>query len=434
MQKTLDRPNKPAAKRHIHWPWWLLGVALLLVYLQGAFRVRVDLHLLNMPGIGEARFLPTVAGLTTSEITDGQFTHFYGTVDEIFAARMALLASAQHSIRFETYYMRPGHRADQLQAALVERAKHGVQVLFMIDSQGSMTVPASYWDAMRAGGVDVRFFSQFDWKNPRLYNDRTHRKLLLVDGSVAQIGGAGISDEWDGVEKKERTAPWADLEVRVQGPIVSMLEGAFLQHWIHENGVGDLTPTAVRALAPTGHPAMVTLGDPTHGDSNIRTLFTAAILSARHRLWIASPYFLPNSNARQTILEARHRGVEVRILTEGPENDNGLAYQASRSIYADLLKNGVDIEEYQPAMMHAKALLVDDAWICTGSANFDPRALFHNDELNVSTTDPALAKQFSTFFTHAFAKSHPVTLAEIDRRSPLEKAEGMLGYTYRWQL
>lgn len=434
MQQTLGQPPKARQPHRHRWIWWTALVALFIVYLAGAFRVRVNLVFQDMPGIQEPRFIPTIAGLTTSIVSDGQITQFYGSVDEIFNSRMALIKDAKRSIRFETYYMTPGRRADQLADALIERAKHGVRVQFMIDSQGGWFVRQPYWDRMKAAGIEVRYYSPFDWKNPRLYNDRTHRKLLLVDGTIAQIGGAGISDEWDGTEKKERTEPWDDLEVRVQGPVLAILEGAFLQHWIHEGGVGELTPDTVRTAPATGKQMLVTMGDPTHGDSNIRTLFTTTILAARKRLWIASPYFLPNTNARNTIHEARRRGVEVRVLTEGTHNDNMIAYQASRSVYGELLRDGVEIDEYQPAMMHAKAILVDDAFICTGSANFDPRALFHNDELNVSANDPAMAQRFDAFFNRSFAKSHRVTQADLDARNWVEDAEGLVGYAFRWQL
>lgn len=428
-----------AYEHHVHdrrhhrarWFWWIAGIGLVLLYLAGAFRVRVNLELIDVPATEEPRFLPAVAGLTTSIITDGRFTGFWSNVDEVFATRLALIRQARHDVRFETYYMTPGRRADDLAAALLERAAHGVKVSMIVDAQGSLRVPRTYWDRLKAGGVEVRWFSPFDWKNPRLYNDRSHRKLLLVDGSYAQIGGAGVSDEWDG---QGRTAPWADVEVRCTGQVVPILEGAFLQHWVHENGVGDLAPASVKAVPATGHPVLVTVGDPSHGDSNMRTLMHAAIQASRTRLWIASPYFLPNTNARGAIIDARRRGVPVRVLTEGPRNDNPFAYQASRSIYLPLLEAGVEIYEYQPAMMHAKAFLVDDAWVSTGSANFDPRALFHNDELNVSTTDPALARQLEAFFTRAFARSHRVTTAEMAHRGPWERAEGLLGYAYRWQL
>ncbi|MDB5100035.1 MAG: phosphatidylserine/phosphatidylglycerophosphate/cardiolipin synthase [Cyanobacteria bacterium RYN_339] len=434
MQLTHSRLFHDRRHHRARWPWWVLGIGFLLLYLQGAFRVRVNLVLTDMPGTQEARFLPAIAGLTTSIITDGHFTNFWSDIDQIFASRLELIRQAQHTVRFETYYMTPGRRADDLAAAMLERAAHGVKVALIVDSQGSLKIPGAYWDKLKAGGVEVRWFSPFDWKNPRLYNDRSHRKLLLVDGTVAQIGGAGVSDDWDGTAGKEHTAPWADLEVRANGPLVPVLEGAFLQHWIHEAGVGDMTPEAFKAPAATGHPVLVTLGDPSHGDSNMRTLMHAAILAARKRLWVASPYFLPNTNARNTFIEARKRGVEVRILTEGPRNDNPFAYQGARSSFADLLKAGVEIDEYQPSMMHAKAILVDDAWMSTGSANFDPRALFHNDELNVSASDPALAQQLGAFFTQAFAKSHRVTEQDLANRNPLERAEGGLGYLYRWQL
>jgi cardiolipin synthase len=417
--------------KRLRWVWGTALAVLFLLYLAGVFRTRVTLTLLNVPASTEARFLPTVAGLTTSIIADGKVTGFWDDVDSIYASRLALVRGARHSIRYETYYVTPGRRADAFAAALAERARAGVKVEIVVDSQGSWAVKDTFWDPLRAAGADVRFFSAFSFRNPRHYGFRTHRKLLLVDGKQVQIGGIGLSDEWDGTGPQAR---WADVEVRAIGPVVNVLGGIFEQHWMHEDGVADLTPQAHAALPPTGGQILVTPGDPSRGDSSIRNLLHAAILAARKRLWLASPYFLPNTNARDTFQEARQRGVQVRILTEGPSNDNPVAYHASRSLYADLLQAGVEIYEYQPAMMHAKAVLVDDGWVSTGSANFDPRTLFHNDELNISMADPALARRFEGFFIGAFARSRRITQRDLDQRSLPDRLLGLLGYAYRWQL
>lgn len=365
---------------------WLIASLLLLVlgiflsaYLQGAFRHHIRYRLQSLPDPETSNFALTVASLTDSFLTWGQPTGFWLEADAIYAARLNAIQQAQQIICFETFIMTPGRRAEQFADAIAQRARAGVTVQMVVDHHGTETIPQKYWQKLRAAGVEVRFFSPLSWRSPVEYLARTHRKLLLIDHTTALIGGAGISDAWDGQEKPGHPFPWLDFEVRFTGQVVARLEGLFLQHWLDTGGTVDLMaqPNAQTSLVKSEADSeiLVTAGeDPTTRNSPLRSFFLGLICAARQRIWIASPYLFPDHNTRAAIVRARQRGVEVRILTMGKICDKPMVHYTAQELYGKLLTTDVNIYEYQPSMMHSKVILVDDTWVSIGSANFDPRS------------------------------------------------------------
>lgn len=420
---------------------WFTGVILvvllilLILYLLGTFRRQVRYRMKNVPSLSEPRFPLAIVGLSDSLLTSGHATGFWVGAGTIHAARLNAIQTAQSTIHFETFYMTPGKRANDFAAAITERAQAGVAVQLIVDDHGVQSMPRKYWQRLRAARVEVRFFNEFDWGAPLDYLARTHRKLLLIDGRVACIGGAGISDDWDGKPKIGDTAPWLDFEVRFEGLVVTILEGIFLQQWSHVGGTADLSSKFFHMTSPGDSTILVTPGDdPSYADPSITALFYTSILAARKRVWVASPYFLPSRDLQEALQRAKKNGVDVRILTMGPHNDKSYVYHAARELYGSLLTAGVKIYEYQPSMMHAKVLLLDDDWVSTGSANFDPRSSFHNDELHCSISEPELAKKIEQFFTVAFAQSQLVSQADWRRRSTRNRILGRLVLSLRRQL
>jgi cardiolipin synthase len=404
------------------------------MYLQGSFRHRIRYQLKQVPNPSDPRFLTVVASLSDALTTSGFPTGFWIGADAIFAGRLQAIRQAQRTIHFETFIMTPGHRADDFAVAIAERAQAGVEVQLVVDSYGVKSMSESYWQRLRASGVEVRFFHPFSWKSPLDYTTRTHRKLLLIDGKVALIGGAGISDYWDGEMKHDKIAPWLDFEVRFEGPVVAILEGTFMQHWTYLGGIADMGPEVIRADLEAGYSMLVIPGDPSYRDSSVNAMFQVSIAAAKERVWIASPYLLPNTTLRRTLIRACQLGVDVRLLTMGPRNDKDFVYYASRELYQDLLKGGVQIYEYKPSMMHAKVLLVDSQWLSVGSANLDSRSLFHNDELNLSTLDPELAKNLEDFFYHAFNQSRAIQWSDWQARPLQQKLWGRFSLIFQRQL
>ncbi|MBF2063592.1 MAG: phosphatidylserine/phosphatidylglycerophosphate/cardiolipin synthase family protein [Calothrix sp. C42_A2020_038] len=405
----------------------LLILAFGFLYLRGVFRQEPEYTIANVPSLEDNRFPLLVVSLSNALTTSGRFTNFWTGADAIYAARLDAIRNARNTIRFETYYMKPGRRADEFAAALIERANAGVKVQLLIDDFGTGSIPDEYWQRLRQAGAEVRFFRGFDWRAPLEYNSRTHRKLLLIDGQKALIGGAGVSDEWDGDPEIGDNAPWLEFEVGYEGEIVTVLKGNFLQNWAYVGGTVDLAEVVFSSETEPEDKFYITNDTSTLSESTMRMLFQISFLAARKRVWIGSPYFVPDTNTRNVLIQAKKQGVDVRVLTMGRKNDKPIVRFASRELYGELLQAGVQICEYQPSMMHAKAALVDDNWVSAGSANFDPRSYHHNDELNVSTSNPQLVQKISSFFADAWGSSHCLSYAEWENRPVLERIQGQLG-------
>lgn len=404
-----------------------LAVCTGLALLAGC---TTPLRMANVPPPDARSFVPTVASLSNSLISRGHVTGFWTFVPAIYQARLRAISRAQRTVHFETYYMTPGPRADGFADALVARAKAGVRVCFIADAQGTYTLPKAYWRRLRDAGVLVRFYNPFDMQRPWAYNTRTHRKILNIDGRITLTGGTGVSDEWE----PKGSAPWADAEIQLEGPVVSAMEGVFAQHWTQLGGTADLGPDVFEASGDRGVRMIVTPSGPRDGGSPLRTLYHASMLSARKRIWIASPYFLPSATEVKAMIKAHERGVDVRILTVGKLNDQPLTWFAAREWSRRLLKAGVPILEYQPAMMHAKVMLVDENWVVTGSANFDPRSFWHNDELTIAANDPGLAKPAESYFHSLFRQARPLQQQDLESRDIWTLVQGRAALSLWWYL
>lgn len=418
--------------------WLFLGIglgALLIFYSKGSFRRRIHYKIFNLPQPTASNFVFTIAGLSDSRISQAEQTGFWVKAEAIQTARLEAIKNAQNSIQFETYKMTPGRRADLFAMALTERALAGVKVQLIADAHGSHKIPQQYWHQLQLAGVDIRFFNSFSWRAPADNLKRTHRKLLIIDSNIVLVGGAGISDDWDGVPEQNDTEPWLDFEVRFQGGIVPHLQSIFLQHWLDCTGTADLAERPLSDNQTEQPLVMITSGEsPTFRDSSIRGLYQMMILAAQKHLWIASPYFLPEANTRQLLVDTQKRGVDVRILTMGPSNDKNYVYYAARELYDNLLNNGVKIYEYQPSMMHGKVILVDHNWVSIGSGNVDPRSFLQNDELNLSTSQPPLNHQISQFFEQAFTKSECISQQRWKSRPFKQRCIGRTALLFHHQL
>jgi cardiolipin synthase A/B len=422
--------------------WWVVGGCLtaiicvvLVLYFRGTFRDRVEYKVKNAPSPEDARFPLALASLSNSVMTSGRSTNFWLESEQINSARLEAIRSAERTIHFETFFMTPGRRANDFATAIAEKAQAGVKVQVIADKYGVKTLPQRYWKRLKAAGIEVRFFNDFNWRSPIDYFARSHRKLLIIDGEFALIGGAGVSDYWDGKDNIRGTHPWYDFETRLEGEVVAVLAGMFMQHWTYVHGTADLSTTVSHPGVSSDPTMLVTAGDdPSYRSASVKALFQVSIHAARQRLWIASPYFLADKNIRIALTTAKKRGVDVKILTNGIRSDKKFVYFASCEQYRDLLAAGVEIYEYQPSMMHAKALLLDDRWLSTGSANFDPRSFFHNDELDISTSDLRLVKRIEQFLQQGFAKSKQVSFSEWRKRPLWQRALAKIVLFFESQL
>ncbi|AFZ36717.1 phospholipase D/Transphosphatidylase [Stanieria cyanosphaera PCC 7437] len=423
--------------------WWLTVLflvvgALLAVgfYFKGAWRDRAEYRIKHPPSPNVSRFPDILATITNSILTTGVVTGFWDKPSVIQQARLEAIGKAKHSIDFETFFMTPGQRANDFATAIAERATAGVKIRLLVDSYGTKKLSRQYWQRLQAIGVEIVFFNPFTWKAPLDYAGRTHRKLLIIDGKFALIGGAGISDLWDGTEKNDDTKPWLDIEMRLEGKIVSLLEGIFVQHWTFGGGVVDLERFVFPSFSVEDQLMIITPGaNPSYRFSPIKALKQNGIICARKRIWLASPYFLPDPNSCELLVASKKDGLDVRILTTSDRSDKKPVYYASYEHYGSLLAGGVEIYEYQPSMIHAKMLLIDDLWVVTGSANFDPRSFFHNEELDIMTADPQLVENIKSVFEKGFAQSVRVSLSDWQQRSLWRhRILGNLVNFVQWQL
>lgn len=462
---------------------WLLGalvmfvlLSLITLYIRGAFRWRSLFHLQDAVAPSDPRFISVIKTISGSIDTKGHVIAFWDTADRIQQARLDAIARAQRSIQFETFMMTPGQRADDFADAITRKSAEGVKVQLLVDSWGTRSLKDSYWERLRSTGVEVVFFNPFDWRAPANYAGRTHRKLLVIDDQVALIGGAGISGLWDGTEKSDDTKAWFDIEFSVKGEIVELLALVFQAHWrghrrdggvtgielsmVYESRVYESeqdklkehekkncsrneyqskapkTETASNSESKNHSTILIIPGTkPSYRNSPIETTKQIFIASARERIWLSSPYFLPNMSTRNLLIEAQKSGVDVRILTTSDRSDKKPVYYASYEVYGDLLKAGIQIFEYQPSMLHAKMMLIDDLWTNTGSANLDYRSFLHNDELDILTDDRKLFENVEHMFEKGFSQSEQITLHHWKQRSWLKHR--MLGNAVRliqWQL
>ncbi len=265
------------------------------------------------------------------------------------------------------------------------------------------------------------------------YNNRTHREVLVVDGTIAFAGGAGISDHW--LVSKDGDRRWRDTVVRVQGAAVNNLQATFAENWLEACGeliAGDKHFPPADASGDS--PALVVTSTPSAGGSTrARILFQMLLASARETIHVTTPYFLPDASMRDELKRAVARRVDVRILLPGSHSDHLLTRSSSRLAYGRLLLHGVRIFEYQPAMLHAKILVVDREWAVYGSTNFDNRSFGLNDEVNVAVCDRAFAARLEEDFGRDLAEAREITYDQWKRRSLFERGPELLGWVLERQ-
>ena len=342
---------------------------------------------------------------------------------QFYPAMRDAIATAENSINLEAYIMQPGDAADMLIDAMVDRAKAGVEVRIVLDAIGSMRMGGAAARRLRDAGCQLNFYQPIRWYRLHRLNNRTHRELLVVDGKIAFTGGAGIADWWLKPEKKSAT--WRDTMVRIDGPVVSAVQGVFAENWLECCGE-ILTSYRHWPLLDARGPvqAMVVKSSPSDRATASRVVFQMLIDGAVSNVDISTPYFLPDRSLRRALVRAARRGVRVRVVVPGRVTDQRLVRLASRRMYREMLDAGVRIHEYRPAMTHVKTLIVDDAWAVIGTTNVDNRSFEHNDEINVAFREQEVTSRLRHDFEADLASSDEITIDTWRRRPVLEKIVG----------
>jgi cardiolipin synthase len=342
---------------------------------------------------------------------------------EIFPAMLTAIRGARRTIDFETYIYWKGKVGRAFAEALADRARNHVAVHVILDWQGTRRMDRASVQLMKDAGVEIQMYNPLAWYKPNFWysptriNNRTHRKLLVVDGKIGFTGGVGIADEWDG--RAQDSKHWRDNHYRIEGPVVAELQAAFLDNWLRTNGSvlhgNDYFPP----LAASGsYKAQAFKSSQKGGSESARLMYLMSISSASKNVRLANAYFVPDKLAIDTFLEAAHRGVKIEIIVPGRHIDQQAVRRASRNRWPELLKAGIRMFEYQPTMFHCKYLIVDDTWVSVGSSNFDPRSFRLNAEANLNVLNSAFAAQQIKVFEQDKARSKEITL-EMLKHQPI---------------
>jgi len=340
--------------------------------------------------------------------------------DEIFPAMLAAIRVAKKTITFETYIYWSGDIGQAFADALAERAHDGVRVHVLLDWLGSSKMDQKLLEEMKQAGIEIRRYHEPRWWNLHRLNNRTHRKIMVVDGLVGFTGGVGIADKWTG--HAQDADHWRDTHVKAEGPVVAQMQAVFMDNWTKATGKvlhgGDYFPQLV---AVGDSPAQMFSSSPSGGSESMHLMYLLAITAAEHTIHLSSSYFVPDELAVNALVAALKRGVKVQIITPGPIIDTEIVRKASRAQWGDLLQAGAEIYEYQPTMFHCKVMIVDSMLVSVGSTNFDNRSFRINDEANLNVYDAAYAAHEVEVFRADLTKSRRVTFSEWENRPFVDK-------------
>ena len=378
--------------------------------------------------IASDHFLESLTALTGGHADRTSRFQVLTNGEAFYPAELAAIRQSRQFVHIECYIFDEGEVTAGFLDTLIERAGAGVEVRLLIDAIGSAGYLDLKFRKLRDAGGHVAWYHPVRWHTWPRINNRTHRELIVVDGKTGFFGGAGFADHW--LRGKKREPRWRDTMVRVDGGAVAGLQATFAENWLE--ATGDILIGARFLPAPAGPGAVTSLvgaSSPTTGrSSQARMLLQPLLATARSSIHVTNPYFLPDKGLVREIERAvRERGVEVKIVVPGKRNDHLLTRRSSRRLYGDVLKAGARIFEYEPAMIHAKTMVIDGLWALAGSVNLDSRSFSLNDELSVAMRDPALAARFEADFQRDLAQSREITYEHWKKRPVWEVVQEIAG-------
>lgn len=371
-------------------------------------------------GVDDPQFARSMGQLLGPGLLAGNKVIALHNGDQIFSAMLEAIRAAKTSITFETYIYWSGEIGKQFSDALCERARAGVKVHVLLDWAGSGKIDDAYLEALKQAGAEVELYHPIRWYNLAKINNRTHRKLLVIDGIIGFTGGVGIADIWKGNARSKEE--WRDSHFQLTGPAVAQMQAAFLDNWTKTRSKvlygGEYFPE----IKPAGDSfAQVFKSSQGEGSESVRLMYLLSIASAKKSIRLEAAYFVPDDLSVETFVAARQRGVKIEIIVPGRHMDVKIVQGASRSRWGELLDAGVQIYEYQPTMYHCKVLIVDDLWVSVGSTNFDDRSFRLNDEANLNIYDADFAREQVKIFEADKKKSRLMTRSDFKNRSAFRK-------------
>lgn len=412
-------------------------VFLALFLLSGIFGPMPKYEIADrkrLPANDSSEFLSLLESLVDAKANRNGRLEVLTNGDCFYETELAAIASARLSVNLEAYIFKKSAIGERYLQAMTKKALEGVRVNVVLDAFGSAGATRRFFRPLIEAGGKVNWYNTPAWHRLTHLDNRTHRELLIVDGKIGFIGGAGIADQWyKGANGQPR---WRDTMVRAEGNAVPNLQATFAENWLTSSGelmAGESYFPHIRCDGETV--AMVINSTPTVGGSTrARMLFQLLLASAQKTISITTPYFLPDKSLTRELCRAiEERGVHVRILVPGRKSDHILTRSTSRGGYGPLLKAGAEVYEYQPAMIHAKILCVDGLWSVVGSTNFDNRSFGINDEVNLAVNDVKFSERLEQDLTADLKQSRRISLEHWKRRPITERAPELLGWIFERQ-
>lgn len=439
--------------RRLLWSWWLwalaslwatqghrwgwalgLGLMAVFTFLATPTEFPPQYGLDHEFTIESDEFLSTIAGATGIPFAGGNRLDILNNGDTFYPAMLEAIARARASITIEAYIYWAGEVGLQFAQALADRAKAGIRVKILLDAVGSARIGEEILKTLESGGCQLAWYNPVRWNALGRFNHRTHRKSLIVDGCVGFTGGAGIADHWRG--NAQDADHWRDVQIRIEGPAVTPMQTGFAHNWLECTGelVSGELYYPLRPHTPGRLAVQTIMSSPETGASTARIMYCLSIISARRSIHIANPYFVPDQVAIDTLVEARQRGVDVKVMVAGKRNDSQLARLNSVRLYGPLLEAGIEILEYNKTMLHHKTMIVDELWGTIGTTNFDNRSFAHNEETNVCFYDRELAQELHKTFLADARGCERITLEAWRRRSAWTKSVEFAASFFRDQV
>lgn len=396
---------------------WLVAVVL--------FAPHIPYHLGRGLDASGDHFIHVLESTCLVRLTEGNKVEVFTNGTAFYPAMLETIRSARETVNMECYIFKRGTIGGQFIDALAERARAGVRVTLVMDAIGSFGAFREAAEPLRRAGCRVEPYQRLTWYRLHRLNNRTHRELLVVDGRVAFVGGAGVADWWAAPSNGEPM--WRDMMARVEGPVVSQIQGVVAENWLECCGeiLAGADTYKMQDRADGVH-AFALKSSPADRATASRVLFQMLIEASTTRCRISTPYFLPDKAFREALVRTASRGVQVSVVVPGPATDQRWVRLASRRLYGKLLEAGVRIYEYQPGMIHVKMLVVDDLWSAIGTTNLDNRSFEHNDEVNLVVRDARTSARLTEDNDADIRGSREITLDGWRQRPALEKLVGSI--------
>lgn len=413
----------PRRRRRLKWVLYTVAATIVAIAIGANFDVpekQLERKIEHLHGVGSSQFRREVGSLLGPAVVNGNHVVAYNNGVEIFPAMLEAINAAESTINFETYVYWSGEVGRQFAEAFAAKARDGVKVNVIIDWVGGLKMDEELLEMMEDAGARVEMYRPLEWYNVSRLNNRTHRKLLIVDGKVGFTGGVGIADVWTG--DAEDPGHWRDMHFSVRGPVVSQMQAAFNDNWIKSTGEVLHGETYFPPQAEAGEmDAQVFISSPVGGGATMHLMYLMAIAAAEQSLDIHASYFVPDELAVNALQAAIERGVKVRVLVPGKHIDSETVRIASKKLWGPLLEAGAEVYEYKPTMMHVKMMIVDDFMVSVGSTNFDERSFQLNDEASLNIYDREFALAMREEFERDMRRSETYDYEKWSQRPWTEK-------------